>query len=302
MKSNSSLYYAAVDLGTNTFHVLIARLEKDEVVEIFKKRIFVFLLRNKTLAIEGTSVNRAYKAVLYIKGIINKYNCNAVKVVGTEALRVSQNGKKIKTDLEKILGEKINIISGKEEARLTHLGVSNSLKSMNRAYTIIDIGGGSIEFIKVGKSGNFISSDSLPIGVSILAKKSNYLQKLDLDTIEPMRYFLSIYDSIIKTYSNQMVVFNGGFCEVFAAREFSVLLNNICSNIDRDRLVLVCKRLVFSDLDMRKKIDWLPWNRQENMHLCGFLLVHLINTLCPRSIIYSPYSLKEGIILSLSKN
>jgi exopolyphosphatase/guanosine-5'-triphosphate,3'-diphosphate pyrophosphatase len=293
--------FAAVDLGTNTFHVLLARVENDKIVEVFRKRKFVYLLQKDKSVISKLSRNRAYKAVLYIREIFNKYNVESVYITGTEAFRSAKNGSKLKSDLQKIFRYEINIISGSEEARLTFIGVSHSLRPVATPYTIIDIGGGSIEFINVNEKGSLEISDSLPIGISVIAAKCNYIDKLNDKELSLIEQEFSSYTAVLGKYRNKHIIFNAGSFEVLNRLGFSSSFNSYCTYISIKPLLEVCQSLIESDLNTRKKMEWLPATREKNMHFCSIIIKLIIKYLAAELVVYSPYSIKEGIILSLSK-
>jgi len=150
-QSNNDLF-AAIDLGSNSFHMIIAR-EAHGQTQIIDKHKEMVRLRSG-LDKEGNLTKKAFTEGIAclerfgqrIKGIptVN------VRAVGTNTLRNAKNSREFLTKAKEVLGHSIQIIAGQEEARLIYLGVSNGLPSSDEQRLVMDIGGGSTEYI-IGK-------------------------------------------------------------------------------------------------------------------------------------------------------
>jgi len=246
------VFYAAIDLGTNTFHILVAEIQKGKIKEIYRKRIFVNLLKNSDSNISISSYNRAKKAILYIKEIINKFNLSSYRIVGTEAFRSAENGLILKEQLESRLRSSIGIISGIQEAKLIYSGVNFSLTGIELPYTIIDIGGGSVEFVKVAEKGDFIYSDSIRIGLSKIAAISNYVDLLNSKHLNLIQDFLNHHLDMLSKYKNQNIVFNAGSFEVFERIELTKDKYLESSIMQKEVILNRCNQLIKSDFKERK--------------------------------------------------
>jgi exopolyphosphatase / guanosine-5'-triphosphate,3'-diphosphate pyrophosphatase len=141
--------YAALDLGSNSFHVLLARFEGRRLVVLDRYkdtvRLASGLLDDGNLSEEA--VVRALKALEKIAERIRPLPPAYVRVVGTNTLRAAKNRDVFLVRAEKILGVPINIISGLEEARLIYLGVAKDFTPEDRTRLVVDIGGGSTELV-----------------------------------------------------------------------------------------------------------------------------------------------------------
>ena len=141
--------FAAVDLGSNSFHLKIARAVHDEIHEVDRLRervrIAAGLTEEKTLS-EGV-LERAYSALEKFGERIRDIPAKQVRAVGTNTLRQVRNPRAVLKKASKALGHHIEIISGQEEARLIYLGVSHSLPYEDERRLVVDIGGGSTEII-----------------------------------------------------------------------------------------------------------------------------------------------------------
>ena len=140
---------AAIDLGSNSFHMVIARLVDGNPVIIDKHREMVRLAEG--LDEQGNlSLESRDRALLCLERFgqgLRDLPSGAVHIVGTNTLRVAENAMEFRVAAEKALGHSIHVVSGKEEGRLIYLGVAHSLADDSQRRLVIDIGGGSTELI-----------------------------------------------------------------------------------------------------------------------------------------------------------
>ena len=140
---------AAVDLGSNSFHLQISRVVNGQLypLDALKETVRLGAGVAADKSIEPGTAERAFAALRLFAERLRGLPKNAVRVVGTNALRVAKNAGTFVKEAETILGYPIEIIAGREEARLIYIGVANSLPPSNHQRLIVDIGGGSTEFI-----------------------------------------------------------------------------------------------------------------------------------------------------------
>lgn len=141
---------ATVDLGSNSFRVLIAKVRPDGVIVPIDQiketvRLAGGLDNNKLLTPEAQKL--AWDVLARFGERLVGFNKNQVRVVGTSTLRVAKNAEDFIDVANKKLGFKIEVISGNEEARLIYIGATHSLEYTLDKRLVIDIGGGSTEFI-----------------------------------------------------------------------------------------------------------------------------------------------------------
>ena len=140
---------AAVDLGSNSFHLQIARVTDGHLYPLDNLKETVRLGAGVTAdkSIDPQTEVRALAALKNFGERLRDLPPEAVRVVGTNALRVAKNAKDFIAKAEAALGFPIEIIAGREEARLIYLGVAQSLPPTQKQRLVVDIGGGSTEFI-----------------------------------------------------------------------------------------------------------------------------------------------------------
>jgi len=157
--------FAAIDLGSNSFHLVVARAEEHALTVIDREREMVRLsagLDEKNEIIPAAS-ERALDCLARFGERLRGLDADNVRVVGTNALRKASNSRQFIASAEKALGFSIEIISGVEEARLVYLGAAQTLQGDRGRRLVVDIGGGSTEII-VGDKSDPLFLDSLYMG------------------------------------------------------------------------------------------------------------------------------------------
>jgi exopolyphosphatase/guanosine-5'-triphosphate,3'-diphosphate pyrophosphatase len=144
---------AAVDLGSNSFHLQIGRVVEAQIYPLDAVREVVRLGAGLTAdkRIDRATQAKALEALAKFAERLRGFPRAAVRAVGTNALRVAKNAPQFLREARQVLGFPIEVISGREEARLIYLGVSHSLPAAvilkNERRLVVDIGGGSTELI-----------------------------------------------------------------------------------------------------------------------------------------------------------
>lgn len=156
---------AAVDLGSNNFHMIVAKVTDHQLKIVDRLRDMVRLAsgldqaRNLTPEIQ----QRAYESLRRFGQRLGPMTPNSVRVVGTNTLRSARNSPEFLYNAQEALGYPIEIISGLEEARLIYLGVAHTLADTGTRRLVVDIGGGSTEVI-VGERFEPLEMESLYMG------------------------------------------------------------------------------------------------------------------------------------------
>jgi exopolyphosphatase/guanosine-5'-triphosphate,3'-diphosphate pyrophosphatase len=160
---------AAVDLGSNSFHLQVGRVVDGQIYPLDSLREVVRLGAGLTAEkrIDRATQARALEALERIGERLRGLPRNAVRAVGTNTLRVAKNAPQFLREARAALGFPIEVIAGREEARLIYLGVAHALApAANKPVhnrLVVDIGGGSTEFI-IGKGLEPLLTESLYMG------------------------------------------------------------------------------------------------------------------------------------------
>lgn len=141
--------YGALDLGSNSFHLLVAKEIGGRLMVLDRLKETVRLARGveSTGMISSESIRNSLKALERMAERIKDVDDAHLRIVGTNALRIANNSGEFISRAENILGHRIEIIGGREEARLIFLGVSHTVEKRYPRRLVIDIGGGSTELI-----------------------------------------------------------------------------------------------------------------------------------------------------------
>ena len=140
---------AVIDLGTNTFHILIVRAEADKVEVLHREKVAVKIGEggiNAQIIIEEAQA-RAISALRHFKAVADEYGVTEVYATATSAIRNASNSKTITDRIFGETGIRVKVISGEEEAELIYGGVKQAMRLPQSNSLIMDIGGGSVEFI-----------------------------------------------------------------------------------------------------------------------------------------------------------
>jgi len=172
-KQNLPDTVAAIDMGSNSFHMIVARLEESgtlSIIDRLRENVRLGAGLDSNGIIDENAQNRAFECLESFSQRIRALPQNAIRIAGTNTLRVATNAASFVEKAEAILNHPIEIIAGREEARLIYLGVAHGLATTEGRRLVVDIGGGSTEFI-IGEGMNPIRCESLYTGCVSASKR-----------------------------------------------------------------------------------------------------------------------------------
>lgn len=163
---------AAIDLGSNSFHLAIARVRGNEIAMLDRVRDQVQLAKGlgKRMQLTKKASRRALNCLTRFSQRLRHVPSERVRAVGTNTLRRAKNKADFLAEAEAALGHPIEIISGREEARLIYLGVAHSLADEPGPRLVVDIGGGSTELI-LGERFEALDMHSLEMGCVSMTRR-----------------------------------------------------------------------------------------------------------------------------------
>src|SRR4029078_8689347 len=140
---------AAVDLGSNSFHLQVARVVGDQIypLDSLRETIRLGAGLNREKRLNEESQQRALECLKRFGERLRGFDLRGVRAVGTNTLRVAKNAAAFLKSAEAALGFPIEVVAGREEARLIYVGVAHSLPLTGEKRLVGDIGGGSTECI-----------------------------------------------------------------------------------------------------------------------------------------------------------
>ncbi len=161
---------AAIDIGSNSFHLIIACFDEENKIKIITKEKQTLRLNfnGKSNNIPTKTISKAVKVLKNFQNLAIKYNAQ-IKAVATSAVREAKNKNEFLRQVYNNTGIRIDVIDGKTEAKLIYLGIRKALKLKNKNVLCIDIGGGSTEII-IARNEKIKYIDSLKLGAVRLAK------------------------------------------------------------------------------------------------------------------------------------
>ncbi|MCB1616547.1 MAG: Ppx/GppA family phosphatase [Pseudomonadales bacterium] len=148
-KSNSDEIYAALDLGSNSFHLLVAGFASGQlrIIDRYKENVRLAQGLKSDGRLSRKSMETALASLHKFSERLRTTPQQHIRVVGTNTLRAAKNADLFLERAEAVLGLPINIISGLEEARLIYLGVAKDFSPNMGERLVVDIGGGSTELV-----------------------------------------------------------------------------------------------------------------------------------------------------------
>ena len=156
---------AAIDLGSNSFHMVLAKADHGElrILERLGDKVQLAAGIDEQRLLNEEAMQRGLDCLRRFAQLTSSLPEGAVRVVGTNALREARNRGEFIRRAEEVLGHPVEVISGREEARLIYLGVSHSIADTPGKRLVADIGGGSTEFI-IGQRFEPLLRESLQMG------------------------------------------------------------------------------------------------------------------------------------------
>ncbi len=303
---------AVMDLGTNTFHILVAKVEGNSFQPVENQKIGVKIGEGlKDGLITPAAAKRGLKAIGQLLDVSIKYGIasNEVKIVGTSALRSARNSKDFIEQVYKTYGAEIEVIGGETEAALIFKGVNLTLPNHVSAepFITMDIGGGSVEFI-LGKSSKILWKQSFEIGGQrlmdsfldadpISEKGIEGLRKFAIQTLRPV--FKACLEHNPKVFAGSAGTFET-LWEIYRLEKNlpDSLASEAWASIPTEDCRKLSKHLIALNRDERIQVPGMIPLRVDMIVVALLLLGVVLDGLNLQEIGISAYALKEGVLAS----
>ena len=298
---------AAIDFGSNSSRLLIAEFNNGEINVIYQRLITTRLAKsideNQILDLE--SINKTIEAVKSFNEKMKEYNVKKYRTAGTSALRDAKNSDEFVDSLKNKTGINLDIVSGAKEAELTYIGVTFDNK--NNESMIIDIGGGSTEFINLVNG--VPKAVSLDIGAVRFTERfiddpSLIISKSDQEMIitETSNYLKNHFKSI----KNSNLVGVGGTITTLAAIDKGIthfdprkIEGYILDKISVNNII---NKLSNMKINKRKKVDGLQKDRADIIISGSLILEAIFEFFSVEDIKVSNKDLLYGLIIEIFEN
>jgi exopolyphosphatase / guanosine-5'-triphosphate,3'-diphosphate pyrophosphatase len=306
---NKEKILATIDIGTNSFHLVIARVDKKGIVKILTRdKEIVRLGKSSTdmKYISDEAMQRGVSTLKRFKLVCDSFKAE-IRAVATSATREAINKDEFIDRVFEVTGIKIEVVSGFEEARLIYLGVLQALSVFKNKILLIDIGGGSTEFL-IGEKGNVIYANSIKIGAVRLTEKYFSDGKFKKENIEAARIHVkSIINPLVREVRNfgqQFTIGTSGTITnlgmIINAEEidnFDDQFNYNNFTYSKESLFKIVKKILKCEkISEIKEIKGLDPDRTDIITSGAIILEQIFSELSLEKITLSNFSLREGIL------
>ncbi len=297
---------AIIDMGTNTFHLMLAEVTKDSHQIFHKDRVAVKIGENgiNNNKITPEAWDRALNTILTFKEKIATSNISQVYSTATSAIRNAENGESLINEIEQATGIKTQIISGKKEAELILAGTKRALDLGEEKHLIMDIGGGSIEFI-IADASKTHWLRSFEVGGQRLVEKFHHTDPISSEELSSLSdYFATELSELIEQCAihqpKTLVGCSGTFdtlSDIYCARENCEIEDNQTelpfpiSSFDS-----IYQDMITKTRSERLAIPGMIEMRVDMIVVASALIDFLIKTLAIQKLRVSAFALKEGVL------
>lgn len=297
---------AIIDMGTNTFNLLVAAVNGDGSYKIVHSGKLPVKLGeggiNKKFIIPS-AYQRGLSAVGEHYRTILLHGATEVFAFATSATRNATNGEAFVNDIKNLFGVDVNVIDGNEEAELIYLGVRQAVHFNEQNVLVLDIGGGSNEII-IGNSHDYHWKRSYDLGISRLLQKFNPSDPIKPTEINDVEAFLNaeLADMVapVERYKPQMIVGSSGSFDTY--RSVLTQANLIKANgnpsieIPIEEYFKLHNHLLTTTKEQRIAIPGMDPMRVEMIVLATIFTNFLIKKFNLKTMMQSSYALKEGAV------
>ena len=295
--------FAVIDCGTNTFHILIAEpAEGGGFREIYRERKFIKLAADGIQRIGSAPYERALQTLIHYAEVIDAHQVHAVRVSGTAALRTASNGPDFVREVAEKTGLRIDVIPGDQEARLIHLGVKAAILPQQAPWMVMDIGGGSVEFIIANKDG-VQWYQSFPVGVAVMYKQYHLSEPISTTEKEATRNFLrrelAPLIEALRHHPVQHLVGAAGTFDVIADVLGQDHPTPHSATIDLGGFHQLYHRILDADQEQRHAMPEVPSDRADMIVVALILVDFILDLAGIRQLTVSSFSMKEGMLAEM---
>ncbi|WP_436517438.1 Ppx/GppA phosphatase family protein [Ekhidna sp. To15] len=297
---------AVIDLGTNTFHLLLARVEGGSH-EIFHRERKAVKIGEKGInkgEITPEAWTRAVTTLKEFKDTIDKNQIDEVFATATSAIRNAGNGAKLVEEIKRLTGIEIEVISGTREAELIYFGASKALDFGSERNLIMDIGGGSIEFI-IADQDQAYWMQSFEIGGQRLVENFHKSDPITASEIEELHtYFVKELNPLLDacgTHNPTTLIGCSGTFDTLS--DIYSTENNISRDEDatelpfgKDAFKGIYKGLIEKNREQRLAIPGMIEMRVDMIVVACVLVDFIVDKLNLKDVRISAFALKEGIL------
>ena len=304
---------AVIDLGTNTFHILIAEVAENRTYRIVhRQRIAVMIGKggiNQGVITEEAQ-QRALDALQQFADLIEQCQVQRVRATATSAFRNARNGSALVQRIREETGIVIDVIDGMQEAEYIFMGVQEALSLNDDPVLIMDIGGGSVEFIL--SSGQQVCwKQSFEIGAQRLLDRFDIKDPISPNNLDELTdYFrITLADLLVasRTWAPRTLVGASGtfetLCDMHAHQYQIIVDNDACElPISADSFSAILQDMLRKNRAERLAIPGMIEMRVDMIVVASWLIQFVLQQLNITNLRVSAYALKEGVLCEIVKD
>ncbi len=293
--------HAAIDIGTNSFHLVVANADGDggfDVITTEKEMVRLGHGGKDMAELGADAIDRGVAALQRMAAVAASMDAD-LSAVATSAVREASNRDEFLTRALDEAGVEVEVISGVEEARLIHLGVLQALPVYDERLLVVDIGGGSTEFV-VGQGLDILEARSLKLGairltdrflrdetgeVNATADAITRCRKSVRSTLGNVKRDLSVHEPTVAIGSSGTIA------------TLTAMSGSDGTTLSRQDLKALVASFVDSTTESRLAMKGLDEKRVDIIVAGAALLLEVFKAFNLQSMSFSPFALREGVLL-----
>jgi exopolyphosphatase / guanosine-5'-triphosphate,3'-diphosphate pyrophosphatase len=297
--------FAAVDIGSNSVRLKVARLKGRRLVEVHEDREVTRLGESvfRTGFLSPEAMAETIKVLRRFHRAAQKLGTDSVRAVATSALRDARNSRAFLEWVRSATGWTVEIISGLEEARLIHLGLVSSSKLTASPVLLVDLGGGSCE-LTISAQAHIRETVSLPLGAVRLTNEFLHHDPPRKAELERLRGFIGRELGRVATRITKArigtVIATSGTAAALAAVCQAVSKNKGVSSVTRAQMRRVAKVITRSSIEQRRRMPGIGPKRAEIIAAGATVYSELLERCQLRGFRYSPLGLRDGLLAQMA--
>lgn len=300
---------AIIDMGTNTFHLVLVELFEDHFHTIYKEKIPVKIGQGgiSRNTIHPDARKRAFHTLQHFKNLIDGESITEVFAFATSGVRNADNGAEFVSEIKDRFNIDVQVIDGIQEAQMIYEGIRLSGSLNGQVYLMIDIGGGSVEFI-IGTSQEALWKQSFEIGGQRMLDLFHYHDPILEEEVENLTAYLEeklgpLVAAIQHFQPTGFVGASGTFDTLtdiyYASIHQSKSREQSTFQLPRDEFERIAQQLLTLNKKERLNIPGMIPMRVDMIVVASCLIEYILKFVPVDTLICSSFALKEGAISRL---
>ncbi len=297
---------STIDIGTNSVKLLVADVEDNQIKNVLIDLPVITRLGqdvNKTRELLPEAMARTLDIISDFKNKAKTLGAIDISAVATSAMRDAKNNNTFIQMVAEKTGINLRIISGEEEAELTFLGVCSDPEFMDRSLILVDVGGGSTEFV-IGRNG--VIEDRFSINIGCVRLTEEYIKSDPIDTMDLQkviqRSISMLYPRLSAIFSDMrdLIGIGGTITSLSSVYQYMEGYSNIEIHkfiLTKEQIVRLLTHLRRMTLDERKKIQGLDPERADVIVAGAVIFSTIMEILKSQEIIVNKRGLRYGILV-----